>query len=212
MGKKREFNFRFSKHDDELSMIRNLGQRTWEVYYKDQLIDSFKYKFSMNKEFKKGRSYDLDDGANLVLCYTKHGAIYFWKPYLDGKLAYETLKSEHKYIWGSWVAAAILLPLLLILESADVRGAERAIAVFAIALFLINITCAFFAIIRWKPIAWIVAVLWVTDLIFSWIFFITNPVGLPPIMETIGIVIFRDFLINAKFIQNVLGELSEYEK
>lgn len=212
MSKKpKVFKYRFSKHGEELVTMNYVGWKRWEVYYKGKLIDSFKYALSMSKEFKKGRSYSLDDGSNLVLRYIKRGTIYFWEPCLDGKLAYTTLKQQHNYIWGSWAALSILIPVLLILQSIDVRGAEEVLAILVPAIFLINMTCAILAKIRWKPIAWIAATLYVADISLAWVFFADNPVGMPPIMETIGIIVFRDFLVNAKFIWNVLDKVSEYE-
>ncbi|UCC78716.1 MAG: hypothetical protein JSW64_10590 [Candidatus Zixiibacteriota bacterium] len=205
--KLREQQFRFSKDGEDVLTLSYKGARNWDVLYKGDVIGSFKFN---RKELKRGREFKLPDGSDLLLRYVKRGSLLFWEASLNGKTAYNTLVSQHRYIWGSWLAVAFIFPLSLIVQYADVPGADEVVIPIIIIEVPLILAVAFLVKIRWKPVAWIMAVLWVVGLGAEWLSFISDPQGIPPILETIGVLIFRDFLVNAKFVWRVLDQLTSY--
>lgn len=96
------------------------------------------------------------------------------------------------------------------MQYADVPGADEVVIPIIIIEVPLILAMAFLVKIRWKPVAWIMAVLWVVGLGAEWLSFISDPQGIPPILETIGVVILRDFLVNAKFVWRILDQLTSY--
>lgn len=203
-----EHKFRFSKYGEDILVLSDQGNYKWDVLYRDELIDSFKYD---RKELKRGRKLTLPDGSDLVLRFIKRGNIKFWEPSINGKIAYNTLKGQHAYIWGSWTIFAFLIPVVFMAQHYTTEGAEEVFP-YVIGISFLNLAFAYLVVICWRPVAWLYAISVIIGLLLEWFIWLENESGLPPIMETIGVIIFRDVLVNARWIASVAGQLKAYKK